>query len=99
MENEELHNILAKQRYSFKPYFSDRVMKGIESVPEVVEDSFNQALDYLFPRISMASMSVLSIVILLVMINTGSFDIDMLLGLSDYEENIHLQSTNSIFSI
>ena len=92
MENENLENLLSQQQHSFKPYFSDRVMAKLTDTKEKIEFSFEQALDYLFPKITASSFAVLSIVLLLAFISNGSIDIDTLIGLSDYENNILLQN-------
>lgn len=91
MENKNLQDLLSQQKHSFKPYFSDRVMAKLTDTKEKVEFSFEQALDYLFPRITASSFAILSIVLLVAFISNGSMDIDTILGLSDYEENIFFQ--------
>ena len=91
MENKNLQDLLSQQKHSFKPYFSDRVMAKLTDSKEKIEFSFEQALDYLFPKITASSFALLGIVLLVAFINNGSMDIDTLLGLSDYEQNIFFQ--------
>jgi hypothetical protein len=97
MENKNLQGLLSQQKHSFKPYFSDRVMTKLTDTKEKIEFSFEQALDYLFPRITVSSFAVLGIVLLVAFINNGSMDIDTLLGLSDYEQNIFFQDELTSF--
>lgn len=91
MENKNLQDLLSQQQHSFKPYFSDRVMAKLTDTKEKVEFSFEQALDYLFPKITASSIAVFGVVLLFIMFNSSTMDIDVLLGLSDYEENIFFQ--------
>ncbi len=85
MENKNLQELLNEQQYQFKPYFSDRVMSRLDSVAEVAEDSFQSVLDYIFPRLTSVSFSLVVIVFMFVSFSEGSFQLDTILGLTDYE--------------
>ena len=91
MENKNLEDLLKNQQYSFKPYFSDRVMNQLNNAKENVEDSFARTLDFLFPRIAFPSFAMLAIIFAIVVIRNGTMDIDTLIGLKDYEEALLLQ--------
>lgn len=92
MENKDLHQLLEQQKHSFKPYFSDRVMNRLEQAKETVDDSFGKALDFLFPRLSLASFATLAILLTVAFISNESLDVNTLLGLSSYEESILFQN-------
>lgn len=91
MENKNLQDLLKNQQYSFKPYFSDRVMNQLGNAKLKAEDSFNHALDFLFPRIAFPSFAMLAIIFIVAAISNGSMDIDTLIGLKNYEEELLLQ--------
>ena len=88
MENKDVQKLLSNQTYSFKPYFSDRVMARLEEAKKEIDYSFTKTLDFLFPRISMASFAILCVVLTVAFINHGSMDINTLIGLNSYEESI-----------
>ena len=88
MEHKDLQKLLSNQTYSFKPYFSDRVMAKLEEAKEDIDHSFSKALDFIFPRISMTSFAILCVVLMVAFINNGSMDINTLIGLNSYEESV-----------
>ncbi len=85
MENKELQQLLENQKYSFKPYFSDRVMAGLEAMPGKLENSFEKALDFLFPKLSFGSMAVVALLLAGTYISTGNLDLDSITGVYSLE--------------
>lgn len=75
--------IYGKSDFSFQPFFAGRLMMKIQDLKNQTENSLEQALNYVFGRISLAGLAVIVFFLANIFINQETFSLDALMGISD----------------